>query len=67
LPDFSWYHIPKREKYTKWKQNLPFVKYQMTMKYKYIFNNKSFKNLPKLGFLVCILYHLATLGKKECS
>jgi hypothetical protein len=23
LPDFSWYNIPKREKYTKWSQNIP--------------------------------------------
>jgi hypothetical protein len=22
LPDFSWYNIPKREKYTKWAQNV---------------------------------------------
>jgi hypothetical protein len=23
LPDFSWYNIPKLEKYTKWPQNIP--------------------------------------------
>jgi hypothetical protein len=34
LPDFSWYNIPKREKYTKLPQNVPNVHeiYQMALK-----------------------------------
>jgi hypothetical protein len=33
LPDFSWYNIPKREKYTKLPQNVPNVKkYPMSVK-----------------------------------
>jgi hypothetical protein len=40
LPDFSWYNIPKREKYTKWLQNIPngYKIYQMAIKYTNIFN-----------------------------
>jgi hypothetical protein len=35
LPDFSWYKIPKREKYTKLPQNIPNYHkiYQMSIKY----------------------------------
>jgi hypothetical protein len=31
LPDFPWYKTPKREKYTKWQQNIPIGRkiYQM--------------------------------------
>jgi hypothetical protein len=34
LPDFSWYNIPKREKYTKLSQNVPsdHKMYQVTTK-----------------------------------
>jgi hypothetical protein len=35
LPDFSWYKMPKREKYTKLPQTIPngYEIYQMAMKY----------------------------------
>jgi hypothetical protein len=55
LPDFSWYKIPKREKYIKWLQNVPNGRKidQMAIKYTNIFHCKTLQNLPKLGlFLV---------------
>jgi hypothetical protein len=60
LPDFSWYSIPKRWKYTKWPQNIPKCHkiyqnvrkiYQMSIKFTSIFHCKTLKNLPKVGFL----------------
>jgi hypothetical protein len=35
LPDFSWYNLPSREKYTKWHQNIPngHKIYQIATKY----------------------------------
>jgi hypothetical protein len=52
LPDFSWYDIPKREKYTKWRKNMPMTKlfqmakkiYQMT---KNIPNDEKYTNWQK--------------------
>jgi hypothetical protein len=53
LPDFSWYNIPKREKYTK----LPKIPIpngdnidQMAVKCTNVFKCKTLQNLPKLGF-----------------
>jgi hypothetical protein len=49
LPDLYWYNLPKRE--TIFQITICKI-YQMTIKYTNIFHCKSFRNLPKLGFLV---------------
>jgi hypothetical protein len=35
----------------------------MDLKYTNIFRHKAHQNIPKLGFLVCKIYHLATLAQ----
>jgi hypothetical protein len=61
LPDFSYYNIPKREKYTivaqkytKRPYNIPNGSKidQMDIKFTNIFLYKTLRNLPKLGVLV---------------
>jgi hypothetical protein len=57
LPDFSWYNLPKREKYTKWPQKPQTIPNdrkpdQMSIKCNHIFYCMTFQNLPKVGFLV---------------
>jgi hypothetical protein len=58
LPDFSWYNIPKREKYkvtikyTQWPQNIPNCPKIDQMDINKICHCKSLQNLSKLGFLV---------------
>jgi hypothetical protein len=62
LPDFSWYKIPKREKYTKLTQT-NYTKCpqnitkdrkmdKMSTKNTSIFHCKTLQNLTKFGFLV---------------
>jgi hypothetical protein len=61
LPDFYWYKIPKREKYTKFMRTIPNVHkihilkdrqmYQVSIKYTDIFQCKTLQNLPKFGYL----------------
>jgi hypothetical protein len=45
VPYFSWYYTPKREKYTKWRQNLPKCSKILKLK-KNIFYSKALQNLP---------------------
>jgi hypothetical protein len=54
---FSWYILPKREKYTKMTTKhtkWPYVCkiFEMAIKFTNIFRCKTLQNLPKLGFLV---------------
>jgi hypothetical protein len=67
---FSWYNIPKLEKYnqftlnyTNLPQNIPNGRKmdQMAIKYLNIFHFRILQNLPKLGFQGLKIYHLATL------
>jgi hypothetical protein len=53
MPDFSWYNIPKRRKYTKWPQNIPNYRKidQKAIKYTTNFQRKTLQNLPKVQFL----------------
>jgi hypothetical protein len=70
LPDFLWTayrnvkNIPNyTDKYTKWPQNIISNGGKigrMAIKCT-IFHCKTLQNLPKLGFLVLKIYHLATL------
>jgi hypothetical protein len=58
LPDFSWYKIPKWEKYTILPQTIPNVHkiYQRLP-------CKTLQNLPIFGFFGLKTNHLATLAK----
>jgi hypothetical protein len=77
LPDFSWYNIPKRGKYTdkttkyiKWP-----LKYKMVVKFvprpnsHKIYQHLSQQDTPKftqIGIFGLKLYNLATLVSTEC-
>jgi hypothetical protein len=69
LPDFSRYNAPKREKYTKWPQNLPNGHYiNIPFSHKIdtmaLRNTNIFQDLPKLTqnwIFGLKKYHLATL------
>jgi hypothetical protein len=53
LPDFSWYKIPKREKYTKLLQFCSVHQiYQKTVKWTNTLTCNTLQNLPKFGLLV---------------
>jgi hypothetical protein len=61
LPDFSWYNIPKREKYAKmttkytnWPLNIPNGSKidGVSINFTSIFYCKTLQNLPKLSILV---------------
>jgi hypothetical protein len=53
LPDFSWYNIPKREKYTKLSQNIPNDRKMLLVAIQYTtFSIASPQNKHKLEFLV---------------
>jgi hypothetical protein len=77
MPDFSWYNIPKREKYTKLPQKIPNVhlKYAkrlkidpISIKYTNSFNCKTLQKLPKFGiFFGLKTDHLATLEESPPS
>jgi protoporphyrinogen oxidase len=61
LPDFSWYNVPKREKYTKmttkftkWPLDIPngCQIFQMAINYTDIFHSKALQNIPNLDVWV---------------
>jgi hypothetical protein len=64
LPDLSWHNVPKREKYTKWPQNLPIGRKIVPMVIKHTNNTDILQDRQKFiqyWIFGLKIYNLATL------